>query len=165
MFAPIDQLTCFLSRARNATLFAFAVNRFSALPARPGPDRCLDSAGAVEHWCRGLRGVDATPLAGLRLRAANTMRVTLLARAPSLSLSGFGSAILVEAAGKRMLFDCGRGAVIRLAQAGVSPRGIDRLFFTHLHSDHIVGIPDLWLSGSATGSARIKLRHLAGRLL
>jgi hypothetical protein len=36
MSAPIDQLTCFLSRARNATLFALVVNRFSALPARSG---------------------------------------------------------------------------------------------------------------------------------
>jgi hydroxyacylglutathione hydrolase len=37
MSAHIDQLTCFLSRARNATLFALAVILFSALPARSGP--------------------------------------------------------------------------------------------------------------------------------
>jgi ribonuclease BN (tRNA processing enzyme) len=59
----------------------------------------------------------------------------------------FASAILVEVAGKRLLFECGRGAVIRLTQAGVSPSEIDGLFLTHLHSDHVVGIPDLWLSG------------------
>jgi ribonuclease Z len=46
-----------------------------------------------------------------------------------------------------LLFDCGRGVVIRLTQAGVSPKDIDGLFLTHLHSDHVVGIPDLWLSG------------------
>lgn len=66
----------------------------------------------------------------------------------------FGSAIVVEAAGKRLLFDCGRGAVIRLTQAGVSPSEIDGLFLTHLHSDHVVGIPDLWLSGWFLGRNR-----------
>jgi ribonuclease Z len=83
------------------------------------------------------------------------MRVTLLGTGTPFPITErFGSAILVEAAGKRMLFDCGRGAVIRLAQVGVSPREIDGLFFTHLHSDHIVGIPDLWLSGWFLGRER-----------
>jgi ribonuclease Z len=66
----------------------------------------------------------------------------------------FASAILVEVAGKRLLFECGRGAVIRLTQAGVSPSEIDGLFLTHLHSDHVVGIPDLWLSGWFLGRDR-----------
>ena len=79
---------------------------------------------------------------------SHTMRVTLLGTGTPLPNSErFGSAILVEAAGKKLLFDCGRGAVIRLAQAGVNPKEIDGLFLTHLHSDHVVGIPDLWLSG------------------
>jgi ribonuclease Z len=59
----------------------------------------------------------------------------------------FGSAILVEAGGQRLLFDCGRGAVIRLSQVGRTPSEIDGVFLTHLHSDHIVGLPDLWLTG------------------
>jgi ribonuclease Z len=76
------------------------------------------------------------------------MRITMLGTGtPFPNAERFGSAILVEAAGKRLLFDCGRGAVIRLTQAGVSPSEIDGLFLTHLHSDHVVGIPDLWLSG------------------
>lgn len=47
-----------------------------------------------------------------------------------------------------MLFDCGRACTSRLAAH--DPRliwRVDKLFLTHLHSDHIVGIPDLWLSG------------------
>jgi ribonuclease Z len=76
------------------------------------------------------------------------MRVTLLGTGtPFPNVERFGSAILVEVAGKALLFDCGRGVVIRLTQAGVSPKDIDGLFLTHLHSDHVVGIPDLWLSG------------------
>jgi ribonuclease Z len=59
----------------------------------------------------------------------------------------FGSAILVEAEGDRLLFDCGRGAVVRLKQAGIPLQSVDAVFLTHLHSDHTVGIPDLWLTG------------------
>jgi ribonuclease Z len=76
------------------------------------------------------------------------MRVTLLGTGtPFPSAERFGSAILVQVAGKKLLFDCGRGVVTRLAQVGVSPKDIDGLFLTHLHSDHVVGIPDLWLTG------------------
>ena len=63
----------------------------------------------------------------------------------------FGSAIFIEAGGEKLLFDCGRGAVIRLSEAGVNVNEIDRVFLTHLHSDHIVGLPDLWLTGWLLG--------------
>jgi hypothetical protein len=57
------------------------------------------------------------------------IRVTLLGTGtPFPTPERFGSAILVEVADRRLLFDCGRGAVIRLAQAGVSPREIDVSF-------------------------------------
>jgi len=86
---------------------------------------------------------------------SDIMRVTMLGTGtPFPNAERFGSAILVEAAGKRLLFDCGRGAVIRLTQAGVSPSEVDGLFLTHLHSDHVVGIPDLWLSGWFLGRDR-----------
>ena len=80
--------------------------------------------------------------------ALHEMRVTLLGTGtPFPSAERFGSAILVQVADKRLLFDCGREVVIRLTQAEVNPKEIDALFLTHLHSDHVVGIPDLWLSG------------------
>jgi ribonuclease Z len=83
------------------------------------------------------------------------MRVTLLGTGtPFPNAERFGSAILVEVAGKKLLFDCGRGVVIRLTQAGVSPKEIDGLFLPHLHSDHVVGIPDLWLSGWFLGRSK-----------
>jgi ribonuclease Z len=62
-----------------------------------------------------------------------------------------GPAVLVEAAGKKLLFDCGRGVVIRLGQAGVQANDIDAVFLTHLHSDHVVGLPDLLLTGWLLG--------------
>ena len=75
---------------------------------------------------------------------SNEMRVTLLGTGtPFPNAERFGSAIVVEGPGKKLLFDCGRGVVIRLTQAGFSPKEIDGLLLTHLHSDHVVGIPDL----------------------
>jgi ribonuclease Z len=53
----------------------------------------------------------------------------------------------VEAGGKKFLFDAGRGAMQRLFQLKVPFSEIDGLFLTHLHSDHVIGIPDLWLTG------------------
>jgi hypothetical protein len=45
---------------------------------------------------------------------SDTMRATLLGTGtPFPNANRFGSAILVEAAGKRLLFDCGRGAVTK----------------------------------------------------
>ena len=63
-----------------------------------------------------------------------------------------GAAILVEAAGEAMLFDCGRGCSTRLAAYDPSLlTRIDKIFLTHLHSDHVVGLPDLWLNGWTQG--------------
>jgi ribonuclease Z len=88
-------------------------------------------------------------------KAIDRMRITLLGTGtPFPTPERFGSAILVEAGSKKLLFDCGRGAVIRLTEAGVNPREIDGLFLTHLHSDHVVGVPDLWLSGWFLGRDR-----------
>jgi ribonuclease Z len=76
------------------------------------------------------------------------IKVTLLGTGTPFPNAGrFGSAILVETGGEKLLFDCGRGAVIRLSQAGEPVESVDALFLTHLHSDHTVGIPDLWLTG------------------
>jgi ribonuclease Z len=59
----------------------------------------------------------------------------------------FGPATLVIAGKKRILFDAGRGVTIRLWQDKIRLGSIDYLVLTHLHSDHVVGIPDLWLTG------------------
>lgn len=76
------------------------------------------------------------------------MTVTLLGTGtPNPRIERMGPATLVEAGGKRLLFDVGRGTTIRLAQAGVSAASVDVVFLTHLHSDHTVGLPDLWLTG------------------
>ena len=75
-------------------------------------------------------------------------RVTLLGTgSPVLSLTRFGPSTLVEAGDQTLVFDVGRGATQRLDQLGVGFGRINAVFLTHLHSDHVVGLPDLWLSG------------------
>ena len=58
---------------------------------------------------------------------------------------------LVQAGGDRFLFDCGRGAIQRLTQIEVPPSTVDKVFLTHMHSDHLVGLPDLWLTAWILG--------------
>jgi len=76
---------------------------------------------------------------------------------PLVDLEQFGASILVEAGGERLLFDCGRGATLRLAEAGIPIGSISRLFLTHLHSDHVIQIPDLLLTGWAGGGRVVPL--------
>jgi len=83
---------------------------------------------------------------------AQNLKVTLLGTgSPLPRMDRFGPSILVEAGGEKLVFDCGRGATQRLAQLKIPFSDITALFVTHLHSDHVVGIPDLWLTGWLNG--------------
>ncbi len=83
---------------------------------------------------------------------AEDVRVTLLGTgSPPPAMDRFGPSILIEAGSEKLLFDCGRGATQRLRQLGIPLKDVSALFLTHLHSDHTVGIPDLWLTGWVFG--------------
>lgn len=78
---------------------------------------------------------------------ASDFKVTLLGTSnPAPRPDRFGPSTLVEAGPEKLLFDCGRSCTTRLWQLNI-PLGAVKLFITHLHSDHVVGIPDLWLTG------------------
>jgi ribonuclease Z len=80
--------------------------------------------------------------------SADDFTVTLLGTGmPVPSPDRFGNSTLIEAGGQRLIFDVGRGATIRLWQKKIPLGSIDAHFLTHLHSDHINGLSDLWLSG------------------
>jgi ribonuclease Z len=76
------------------------------------------------------------------------LRVTLLGTAsgPRAFVDKAGISTLVQAGGERLLFDAGRGSMQRLVQAGYPMNAVTKLFLTHLHSDHVIGVPDLMLS-------------------
>lgn len=65
--------------------------------------------------------------------------------------SRFGPSILIQAGDQYLLFDGGRGAIQRIYSLGIPFPKIDKLFITHLHSDHTVGIPDIFLTSWVRG--------------
>lgn len=98
----------------------------------------------------------ALPLAPAA-RQPGTLQITLLGTGnPRPVIDRFGPSILVEAGRQRLLIDAGRGASQRLFEIGQRDllNGIDAILLTHLHSDHTVGLPDLWLTGWLFGRAR-----------
>ncbi|MGH9079481.1 MAG: MBL fold metallo-hydrolase [Acidimicrobiales bacterium] len=54
-----------------------------------------------------------------------------------------GPATLVRTTAGDLLFDCGRGVLMRAAAAGSSAPALRALFLTHLHSDHITDLNDV----------------------
>lgn len=75
-------------------------------------------------------------------------RVTLLGTGvPIPRPDRFGPSTLIEAGDHTVVIDAGRGATMRLFELGVPIGRIEALLLTHFHSDHTVGIPDLWLTG------------------
>ncbi len=97
----------------------------------------------------GILGVTiGTMSVALPPAAAQKIKVTLVGTgSPIPVMDRFGPSILVEAGSERLLFDVGRGASLHLWKIGVPLRDFSGVFFTHLHSDHVSGFPDLWLTG------------------
>jgi ribonuclease Z len=55
-----------------------------------------------------------------------------------------GPATLIRTAVGDLLFDCGRGVLMRAAAAGSGAGAFRGLFLTHLHSDHITDLNDVF---------------------
>lgn len=69
-----------------------------------------------------------------------------------------GPSTLVRAGDLTFLVDCGRGALMRAAAAGVGAAGLSALLLTHLHSDHITDLSDVITTRWVTTFARSPLR-------
>lgn len=55
-----------------------------------------------------------------------------------------GPSTLLRTSAGDLLFDCGRGVLMRAAAAGSAAGAFRALFLTHLHSDHITDLNDIY---------------------
>lgn len=62
-----------------------------------------------------------------------------------------GPAIAIASAQNIYVVDAGPGVVRRAVQAGINMNQLTRVFITHLHSDHTIGLPDLIFTPAVTG--------------
>jgi ribonuclease Z len=96
-----------------------------------------------------------TQVPPLRADQNSAMELILLGTGypyPSADHAGPSSAVIVG--DKVFVVDAGRGTVMRLAAADISWDAIRAAFITHLHSDHIDGLPDLYHSTWQFGDGR-----------
>ena len=81
--------------------------------------------------------------------ADGVLRATLLGTGiPNPQINAFGTSTLIEAGDEKLLIDCGRGTVIRLAQLGLGVGHVDRIILSHYHSDHYAGLFDFAMTGT-----------------
>jgi ribonuclease Z len=90
----------------------------------------------------------------------SNLKVVLLGTAggPTINPERLGISTLVVAGPEQLLFDAGRGLTFALARLSIRASTITKIFLTHLHSDHIVSIPELYLFPWASGGRTIPLQ-------
>lgn len=70
-----------------------------------------------------------------------------------------GPCTLINSDATRLLFDCGRAALMRLAAVGIGAVNLDAVCLTHLHSDHLTDLGDVittrWITAFAPTPLRI----------
>jgi ribonuclease Z len=99
-------------------------------------------------FCRTAGLALSVAIAAPAVAQGRQLTVTLLGTGcPPAVMSRFGPSTLVEAGEHKFVFDAGRGALQRLTELKVRWQDVQGVFLTHLHSDHVVGFPDLWLTG------------------
>lgn len=56
------------------------------------------------------------------------------------------TSLVVRYGGHALLIDCGEGTQIAAQRAGISLKPVDKILLTHLHADHVSGLPGLLLT-------------------
>jgi ribonuclease Z len=63
------------------------------------------------------------------------------------------AAFLVRRGGEKLLFDCGEGTQRQLQRSVVGLPDIEEIFLTHLHADHVLGLPGMLKTFALRGRA------------
>lgn len=86
------------------------------------------------------------------------MKITALGTgSPESTPRRASSGYLVEIGSDRILLDCGGGIVDRLIRSGRMPGDITHLFFSHLHSDHMMDYARLVHAAWDEGGAELRV--------
>ena len=78
--------------------------------------------------------------------SSHTKLILLGTGTPNADPQRWGPAVAIIVDSAVYLVDAGVGIVRRAVAAGLLPKQLQRVFITHLHSDHTLGLPDLMLS-------------------
>jgi ribonuclease Z len=70
------------------------------------------------------------------------------------------SSSLIRSGGHLVLFDCGEGTQISLRSLGWGIKDIDLILISHMHGDHVAGLPGLLLT--LCNSRRLEPVHIVG---
>ena len=65
-----------------------------------------------------------------------SLKVTLLGTGVGIPQPGRSQSALIIENGSPLLFDCGAGTLLRLAEADINVEDLDTVVLTHLHLDH-----------------------------
>ena len=81
-----------------------------------------------------------------------SLQITFLGTAASIpTLTRALSSLAVQRQGELFLFDCGEGTQKQMIQAKIGFNRKTRVFITHMHGDHILGLPGLLQTMSLLG--------------
>lgn len=87
--------------------------------------------------------------------------VTLLGTGGGMPLPGrYLSATLITYRGNKILIDCGEGTQVSMREINSGFKSIDMICITHIHGDHIIGLPGLL--GTIGNSGRVNPLFIMG---
>ena len=75
------------------------------------------------------------------------MEVTLLGTGGAIpTLRRSLPSVALQREGSLFLFDCGEGTQVQISRASLNPGKLEAVFLTHLHGDHVTGLPGLLMT-------------------
>ena len=100
-------------------------------------------------------------------RTSKLFRRRMLSKRPQMELVFLGTCSMVPTLSRNVssialrldneywIFDCGEGTQLQLQKGKVNPSLITRIFVTHLHGDHVFGLPGMLIQVGNAGKVRV----------